>query len=156
MSRSQEAQKSPKGPVVARFFLGAAFLLFGLNGFLHFLPMPPAPEKAGAFLGALGATGYMFPLVKGVEVLAGLLLLSGRFVPLALTVLAPVVVNIVAYHAFLAPQGVGLPLLLTGLGLYLAYAYRDSFRGVLAAGATPVGAPRTITVHQADAHAAAE
>ncbi len=134
------AQHSQKGPVVARLLLGGAFLLFGLNGFLHFLPMPPAPERAGAFLGALAATGYMFPLIKGVEVLAGLALLSGRFVPLALTVLAPVVVNIVAYHAALAPQGLALPALLTGLGVYLAYAYRAAFLPVLARDAQPAPA----------------
>lgn len=129
---------SRKVPVIARIFLGALFLLFGLNGFLHFLPMPPVPEKAGAFLGALAASGYMFPLIKGTEVIAGLLLLSGRFVPLALTVLAPVVVNIVAYHAALAPEGLVLPLVLTAVGVYLAYAYRASFKGVLEANAKPV------------------
>lgn len=129
---------SRKAPVIARIFLGALFLLFGLNGFLHFLPMPPAPEKAGAFLGALAATGYMFPLIKGTEVVAGLLLLSGRFVPLALTLLAPVVVNIVAYHAVLAPEGVAFPIVLAVVGLYLAYAYRSAFKGVLDSNAKPV------------------
>lgn len=131
---------SQKAPAAARLLLGAAFLLFGLNGFFHFLPMPPATGQAGAFLGALGATGYLFPLIKGTEVVAGLLLLSGRFVPLALTVLAPVVVNIVAYHAALAPAGLGLPLVLTALGVYLAYAYRASFAGVLAQNAQPASA----------------
>jgi uncharacterized membrane protein YphA (DoxX/SURF4 family) len=129
---------SRKAPAIARVFLGALFLLFGLNGFLHFLPMPPAPEKAGAFLGALAATGYMFPLIKGTEVVAGLLLLSGRFVPLALTLLAPVVVNIVAYHAVLAPEGVAFPIVLAAVGLYLAYAYRGAFKGVLDSNAKPV------------------
>jgi uncharacterized membrane protein YphA (DoxX/SURF4 family) len=113
-------------------------VVFGLNGFLHFLPMPPAPEKAGAFLGALAATGYMFPLIKGTEVVAGLLLLSGRFVPLALTLLAPIVVNIVAYHAVLAPEGVAFPIVLAAVGIYLAYAYRDAFKGVLDSNAKPV------------------
>jgi len=129
---------SRKAPAIARIFLGALFLLFGLNGFLHFLPMPPAPEKAGAFLGALAATGYMFPLIKGTEVVAGLLLLSGRFVPLALTLLAPVVVNIVAYHAVLAPEGVAFPIVLAAVGLYLAYGYRGAFKGVLDPNAKPV------------------
>lgn len=128
---------SRKLPTIARIFLGALFLLFGLNGFLHFLPMPPAPEKAGAFLGALAATGYMFPLIKETEVLAGILLLTGRFVPLALTILAPIVINIVAYHAALAPEGLALPVVLTAVGVYLAYAYRGSFAGVLAANAKP-------------------
>ena len=128
---------SRKVPVIARIFLGALFLVFGLNGFLHFLPMPPAPEKAGAFLGALAATGYMFPLIKGTEVLAGLLLLSGRFVPLALTLLAPIVVNIVGYHAVLAPEGVAFPMVIAAVGIYLAYAYRGAFKGMLASDAKP-------------------
>jgi uncharacterized membrane protein YphA (DoxX/SURF4 family) len=129
-----------KAPAAARIVLGLAFLVFGLNGFLQFMPMPPAPEKAGAFLGALAATGYMFPLIKGTEVIAGALLLSGRFAPLALTLLAPIVVNIVAYHAALAPAGLGLPVVLAALEVYLAWAYRGSFRGVLAATAAPASA----------------
>jgi hypothetical protein len=130
---------SHKAPVAARLLLGGAFLLFGLNGFFQFLPMPPVPGRAGEFLGALAATGYMFPLIKGTEVAAGALLLTGRFVPLALTLLAPVVVNILAYHAALAPAGLGLPVVLAALGIYLAYAYRASFAGVLAPSAQPAG-----------------
>src|SRR6476646_9889721 len=94
---------SSKLPSVARVVLGFAFFVFGLNGFLHFLPQPPMSGPPAAFMGALGATGYLFPLLKGTEVLAGALLLSGFFVPLALTLLAPVIVNIVAFHLFLAP-----------------------------------------------------
>ncbi|MEZ4449976.1 MAG: hypothetical protein R3B09_10900 [Nannocystaceae bacterium] len=124
-------------PLVARALLGAAFLVFGLNGFLHFMAMPAPPAAAGAFLGALGASGYMFPLVKGIEVVAGVLLLSGRYVPLALLLLAPILVNIVAYHLFLAPDGTGLVLFLVALELVLAWAYRDSFAGVLAGRAQP-------------------
>ena len=92
-----------KLPTVARVLMGVPFLVFGLNGFLHFLPTPPMPAAAGAFVGALAASGYLFPVLKTVEVAAALLLLSGRFVPLALTLLAPVLVNIVAFHAALAP-----------------------------------------------------
>jgi len=123
---------SSKTPLVARLALGSAFLLFGLNGFFQFLPTPAEPPPAGAmaFAGALLQTGYMFPLIKGTEVLAGLLLLSGRYVPLALTLLAPVVVNILAFHLFLAP-GVGglvLPIVLLALGLYLAWTERAVFK----------------------------
>jgi uncharacterized membrane protein YphA (DoxX/SURF4 family) len=118
-------------PVVARVLLGLSFFVFGLNGFLHFLPQPPEPEKAGAFLGALFATGYMLPLIKGTETLAGLVILSGRAVPLALTILAPVVVNILAFHLFLAPGGLPLPIVLAALGIYVAWTYRAAFRGVL-------------------------
>jgi uncharacterized membrane protein YphA (DoxX/SURF4 family) len=127
-------------PTVARTLLGLVFLVFGLNGFLHFLPMPPVPARAGEFLGALAASGYMFPLIKGTEVVAGALLLSGRLVPLALVLLAPVIVNIVAYHLALAPGGYGLLALIVGLEAYLAWAYRDSFAGVLNPSARPVQA----------------
>src|SRR5260221_9326945 len=91
-----------------RFVLGGMFLFSGLNGLFHFAPMPPMPAAAGEFLGAIVATGYFLPLLKITEVAAGALLLSGRFVPLALAVLAPILVNIVAFHAALAPQGLAI------------------------------------------------
>jgi uncharacterized membrane protein YphA (DoxX/SURF4 family) len=124
-------------PAVGRILLGLVFTVFGLNGFFHFIPQPPPPPAAAAFAGALFATGYFFPMLKSVEVAAGLLLLSGRFVPLALTVLAPIVVNIVFFHAFLAPAGIGLAVVLVVLEAALAWAYRDAFRGVLDANARP-------------------
>jgi hypothetical protein len=73
----------------------------------------------------------MFPLIKGTEVAAGLLLIANRYVPLALAVLAPVLVNIIAFHAFLAPAGLVLPLVLLGLELYLARSYRHAFAPML-------------------------
>jgi uncharacterized membrane protein YphA (DoxX/SURF4 family) len=123
-------------PAVARIALGLIFTVFGLNGFFGFLPQPPLADAGGAFIGALAATGYMFPLIKGVEVAVGLALLGGRFVPLALTLLAPVTVNIVAFHAFLSP-GLGLPLVVLGLHLYLAYQHRDAYRGLFEARTQP-------------------
>jgi uncharacterized membrane protein YphA (DoxX/SURF4 family) len=120
-----------KLPTVARVLLGGMFVFSGLNGFLQFAPMPPMPPAAGALLGAMGAAGYLFPLIKGTELIAGLLLLSGRFVPLALTVLAPVLVNIVAFHAALAPAGVGAPVVLAALEGYLAYQHRGAFASLL-------------------------
>jgi hypothetical protein len=115
----------------ARYLQGAAFLLFGLNGFFHFLPQPPAPEAATSFAGALLATGYMLPLIKGTEVVAALLLLSNRYVPLALALIAPVIVNILAFHAFLAPAGLALPLVLLATQLILAWSYREAFAPML-------------------------
>jgi hypothetical protein len=123
-------------PTAARLLLGGIFFVFGLNGFLGFLPQPPLSDAGGAFLGALAATGYMFPLIKGTEVIAGLLLLGNRYVPLAITLLAPVIVNIVAFHGLLSP-GLGLPLVVLSLALYLAWSYRDAYRGVLNAHARP-------------------
>ena len=122
-----------KPQAAARLLLGLIFFVFGLNGFLHFLPQPPSTPEAMAFGGALAATGYMFPLIKGTEVLAGALLLSGRFVPLALTLLAPVVVNILGFHLFLAPKGLAVPLVALALGLYLAWTEREAYRALFVA-----------------------
>ena len=113
---------------VARYLLGTTFFVFGLNGFLNFIP-PPAegiPAAAAAFGGALAQTGYMFPLIKGTEVLAGALLLANRWVSLALVLLAPIVINIIAFHAFLAP-GLGIPVALLVLGCFLAWTRRATF-----------------------------
>ncbi len=132
-----------KLPTAARMLLGLIFFVFGLNGFLGFIPQPPMPEAGGAFMGALAATGYMLPLVKGTEVLAGLLLLSGRFVPLALVLLAPVIVNIALFHVVLAPANMVMAVVLLALEGYLAWAYRDAFAGVLASQARPNVAPTT-------------
>jgi len=114
-------------PTAARLVLGLLFTVFGLNGFLGFMPPPPLSEAGGAFLGALAATGYMFPLIKGTEMVSGLLLLANRQVPLALTLLAPLVVNIVAFHAFLSPGGIEAGLLALGVGLYVAWTHREAF-----------------------------
>lgn len=128
MTRSQFKAKT-----AARLLLGAIFTVFGLNGFLQFLPMPQPTGLAAAFMGGLGATGYFFPLLKGTEVITGLLLLGNRYVPLALTILAPIVVNIVAFHVFLAPTGIVLPLVIVALGIYLAYTERAVFAPMLQA-----------------------
>jgi len=139
-----------KAKTLARLLLGAAFTVFGLNGFLHFIAMPPPSGLAAVYMGGLAASGYMFPLIKGTEVVAGLLLLGNRFVPLALTLLAPIVVNIVAFHAFLAPAGLALPIVLTALGIYLAYTERAVFAPVLQARSS-----EAVPQSARDAHASA-
>ena len=127
-------------PTIARVLLGLMFFVFGLNGFLNFIP-PPPPESLPAglvdFSAAMLKTGYLFQLVKGTEVLVGALLLLNRFVPLALTMLAPVIVNFVAAHAFLAPSGLAMAVVILGLELYLAWSYRSAFRPMLAARTLP-------------------
>jgi uncharacterized membrane protein YphA (DoxX/SURF4 family) len=120
-------------PTAVRIFLGLVFTVFGLNFFLHFVPMPPPPPVAGAFMGALLASGYLFPLLKATEIVAGLLLLRGRFVPLALTLLAPIIVNIVGFHLFLAPAGLPLAVVVLAAELYLARSYRAAFGSMLQA-----------------------
>jgi len=145
---------SSKVTTAARVLQGAAFFTFGLNGFLHFLPNPPEPPAAGAFLGALFATGYMFPLIKGTEVLTGLLLLGNRYVPLALTLIAPVLVNIIAFHAFLAPAGILVPLALLSTELTLAWSYRGAFAPMLRARVEVSSAdePDSAHAHRIPAH----
>jgi putative oxidoreductase len=117
-------------PLTVRFLLGALFLVFGANKLLHFIPQPPMPPAALPFIGGLAAAGYMFPLLGAVEVVAGALLITGRFVPLALTVLAPIIVNIALFHVLLVP-GMGMVVFLLASELYLAWVYRDAFRALL-------------------------
>ncbi len=126
-------------PAVARILMGLMFLITGLNGFLNFIPPPKEPmsEGAMALMGAFMKTGYMFQLIAGTQLLAGVLLLLNRFVPLALALLAPVIVNIVAFHVFLAPSGLVIAFVVLALELYLAWSYRSSYRAMLAARATP-------------------
>jgi len=120
---------------IVRVLFGLMFFVFGLDGFIHFMPQPttPPPEGAMAFAIALLQSGYMFPLIKGTEVLAGALLLANVRVPLALVLLAPIVINIVAFHVFLAPQGIALALVLLAVEIGLAWAYRAAYRPLLAA-----------------------
>lgn len=127
--------------LIARILLGLIFVVFGLNGFLQFLPMPPMPQPAGAFFGALAATGYMIPLIFGWQVVGGVLLLVGM-VPLALLVLAPVILNIVAFHLYLAPEGLGLALVVAALETFLAWAHRDAFRPLFTSNVAAVAAER--------------
>jgi uncharacterized membrane protein YphA (DoxX/SURF4 family) len=131
-------------PAVARILMGLMFVVFGLNGFLHFIPQPttPMPEGSVAFAGALMKTGYMFPLVMGTQFVVGVLLLSNCFVPLALALISPVIVGIVTFHAFLAPSGIAMAAVVLVLEVYLAWVYRDAFRPMLAMRTTP-GARRS-------------
>ena len=117
-----------KATLVVRSLLGFAFVFFGLNNFLHFFtpPMPTDPVLLSVMTGFM-ATRYLFPLMSVVEILSGLMLLAGRFVPLALVMLAPILVNIVGYHLALDMKGIGAGVFLTVLELFVAYAYRSAF-----------------------------
>jgi len=130
-------------PHVARILMGLMFFVFGLNGFVHFIPPPKGPmcEGAGALLSGLMKSGYMMPLIFGTQALVGVLLLANRFVPLALALIAPVIVNIVAFHAFLAPSGAAMAGVVLVLELYLAWAYRAAYLPMLAIRVKP-GAPK--------------
>jgi uncharacterized membrane protein YphA (DoxX/SURF4 family) len=127
-------------PTIARILMGGMFFVFGLNGFLHFMPQPPMPEGPREFIGALMKTGYMIPMLFVTQTLVGALLLLNRFVPLALALIAPVIVNIILFHIFLAPSGIAMAIVVLVLELYLAWSYRGAYLPMLAARAKP-GAP---------------
>ncbi|HPI41562.1 MAG TPA: acyltransferase [Pseudobdellovibrionaceae bacterium] len=122
-----------KATLIVRIVYGLLFFVFGLNGFLNFMPMPKdMPEAAMNFAGAMAQTGYMFPLIKGTEVLMGILLLMGWQVPLALIILSPIVINIFAFHFFLtgAASVLGAPLLILIFQIFLAWSYKEKFAGI--------------------------
>lgn len=136
-------------PTIARYLMGLIFFVFGLNGFLHFLPAPPPSGAAGDLAMAFVNSGYLMAFVKGTEVAVGLALLTNRFAPLALVVAAPVTLNIIAFHAFLAPQGMVLPIVLLVLHLGAAWAYRDLYKPLLAAKTEPAEVTSVRRVHVA-------
>ena len=114
---------------VAEVLLGAIFLGAGLNGYavlLGFEPFAPTSPAAMEFLGS----GYLLALEKGVEIVAGVLLIIGRFVPLALVLLASLVVNIVAFHVFVDSELLLLAIVVALLEVFLAWCYRESFKGL--------------------------
>jgi uncharacterized membrane protein YphA (DoxX/SURF4 family) len=128
---------SSKATTVARILVGLIFFVFGLNGFFNFIPAPAHTGSAGAFLGGLAASGYFFPFLKLTETIAGAALLANRYVPLALAVLAPVVLNIFAFHVALEPESAAVAVVLLGLEVFLAWSYRAVYRPMLAAKVTP-------------------
>ncbi len=118
--------------LITRILLGLVFAVFGSNIILHFLPTPPVAGNAGLFMAAIGPTGWM-KLIGLCQIVGGLLLLVGRFVPLGLAILAPVVANILLFHLFLAPSGLPVALLVVLLEGFLLFVYRSSFAGIFAA-----------------------
>ena len=117
--------------VIVRVLLGLAFVVFGSNAFFKFMGPPPQMQgQAGAFISALMSSGYMY-VVAVLQVLGGLcLLLGARFVPLGLTLLGPIIVNIVLFHLFLEPQGLPIGLVTAALSLFLLWIYRFKFPAI--------------------------
>ena len=118
--------------IIVRVLLGLMFAVFGSNAFLHFIPMPPMPGQAGAFIGALASSGYIY-VIALLEVVGGLLLLiGGRFVPLGLTLLGPVIVNIVLFHIFLdqSVPGLVMAVCISLFALFLLWVYRFKFPAI--------------------------
>ena len=118
--------------LIARILLGLVFLVFGLNGFLNFLNLGPMPTGlAGQFMGALFMSHYYW-VVAALQIAGGLLLLVNRFVPLALVLLGPVIVNIICYHVFLNPNGAVPAAVVTVLWFVVFYGKRQYFSGIFA------------------------
>ena len=117
--------------IIARVLLGLIFVFFGSNGLLHFLPMPPLPQGVtGEFLHSFFASGYVY-VISAFQLIAGLLFLIGKFVPLGLTILGAIIVNIWTFHLLMAPEGLPPALVVTVLELFLVWSYRDRFAGIL-------------------------
>jgi len=115
--------------LVVRVLLGLIFFVFGLNGILHFMKAPMPEGDAGTLAGIMAAHGWM-TFVAVLQVVGGLLLLVGRYVPLGLVILAPIIVNILLFHFLLEPKGVGPGLVTALLEIFLIWVYRRSFRGL--------------------------
>jgi putative oxidoreductase len=117
--------------IIVRLLLGLMFVVFGSNIFLHFIPMPEQkPSLATDFSKALMASHYMY-VVGLLQVIGGLLLLIGRYIPLGLTLLGPVIVNILLFHIFLEPTGLPMAIVVSILALFLLWRHRASFAGLV-------------------------
>jgi putative oxidoreductase len=115
---------------IARYLLGLVFLTFGLNGFLHFIPMPPPTGVAAQFFGALFVSRF-YVVIFLLQIVPAVLLLANRYVPLALTILGAVIVNILCFHIFMAPAGLPLAVVVTVLWFLTTWRVRSAFTGIL-------------------------
>jgi putative oxidoreductase len=118
--------------LIARLLLGLVFVVFGLNGFLDFMKAPLPTGLAGQFITALAATHYVH-VIFAIQLICGILFLVGRYVPLALTLIAPVIVNILLFHGFMAPSGIVPGLVVTLLWIIVFIRNRSAFAGIFLA-----------------------
>jgi len=117
--------------IISRVLLGLILVTFGLNMSLNLIPMPPPPEgPAREFMTALFMSHYVY-VVGALQVVGGLILLSGRWMPLGLTLLGPVIVNIVCFHVLMAPAGLPMAIVVSLLALFLLWRYREHFAGLV-------------------------
>jgi putative oxidoreductase len=114
---------------IARYLAGVIFVVMGLNGFLNFIPFPPPGGIAAQFMGALYLSHYLW-VIFAFQLIAGVLLLLNRYVPLAVAVLAPVIVNILTFHALMAPSGLPLALFVAVLWAVIFIDVRPAFSGL--------------------------
>jgi hypothetical protein len=126
--------------LVSRYLLGLTFSAFGLNGLIAFINLPPHAGIAGQFFGAMEDFGFLVP-VFALQCAAGVLLLANRFVPLALTLLAPIIVNILLFHALMdGMHGLAVPVVLIALWVIVLYPERSAFAGLLSSKPQAAGA----------------
>src|ERR1700741_5452481 len=117
--------------IIARSLVGLIFVVFGSNMFLHFIPMPPPPEgPARDFMTALFVSHHLY-VIGTLQLAGGLLLLAGRWAPLGLTLLGPIIVNILAFHVFMSPGALGMATVGSALALFLIWRYRETFAGLV-------------------------
>ncbi len=117
--------------IIARIVLGLILVLFGLNGFLQFMPMPEMTAEAGELMGAMAKAGYFFPIIAIVEIIVGILLLINKYTALALIVLFPIMLNAFLFHLFLDIAGIGGAALAVTLNTFLLIADKEKYKGVL-------------------------
>jgi putative oxidoreductase len=117
-----------KATIGFRIFLGLIYFVFGWNGYFGFIPMPPMPPEAGAFLGGLFSAPYFIHILKPTEIICGALLLAGKAVPFALVVLAPITLNILLFHVFFTPGGWPMSAVMMALQVALMYNYRARYK----------------------------
>src|SRR5882724_6340785 len=116
---------------IARYLLALIFIVFGLNGFLHFIPQPPPPsELAQQYFTVMVASHYLM-FVFALQLIAGVLFLFRRTVPLALTIAGPIIVNILLFHALMDPGGIVPGLVVTALWFVIYWQFRAAFFGIL-------------------------
>jgi len=117
--------------IVVRILFGLLLLLFGLNGFLQFMPLPEMSEQAGKFIGALAETGYIFPIIALLEIIVGVLLLSNKYLALALILIFPIILNAFLFHLFLDIPGIGAALIAIASNVFLFFTNKENYKNIL-------------------------
>src|SRR6201999_1788523 len=132
----QEEMNMKIASTISRYLLGVIFLTFGLNGFLNFIHMPPPTGVAAQFFGALFVS-RLYVVIFALQIVPAVLLLANRYVPLALTILAAIIVNILSFHILMAPEGLPLALFVAVLWIVVFIDVRQAFSGLLQARVQP-------------------
>ena len=122
-----------KATLIVRILLGAMLIFFGLNKFLQFMSMPPPAPEMGAYMGALFATGYIFPLIAVIEIATGALFLANKFTALAAIILFPVMLNAFLAHLFLDPAGIGAAAVIVSMNVFLFFVNKEKYSEILKA-----------------------